>query len=425
MSSFMNRKDYLKFVDYLISSRKVDLVFVSNSEYGYYMTPHLKSKYPHIPFIDYIHCVDISDERYGFARCSRDVTKYLSHTYCCNNSTLRELKEDFKIEDAETIYIGTNEEKFDPSKFDKEELRAKYDLPQDKIIVSFIARLADQKRPQMFMEIGKRIHEKNNNVFFVVAGDGELMSEVKALADDNFKLLGMVKETEEIYALSDLTLNCSSFEGLALTSYESLAMSTPVVSTDAGGQSELIDSDVGAIIHFNENPTAEEYENEINEYVEETLRVIKDLKKITKNCRPKILKGFTLNIMANKFDKIFETSIEEEKDRKLEKVSYTDYELGIEAFYTPYYYYTKNYLENKFSIYYEENGKIKKRGKNYYKRARISKFLTRHHAKNDAKVILDFLRAIKRLIREVIVSIKFFFKSIPASLKLIYKIIFK
>lgn len=425
MSSFMDRKDYLKFADYLIRSRKVDVVLVSNSEYGYYMTPYLKSKYPTIPFIDYIHCVDITDERYGFARCSRDVTKYLSHTYCCNNATLRELKEDFGIKDAETIYIGTNEEKFDPRKFDKKKLRTKYNLPQDKIIISFIARLADQKRPQMFMEIGKRIHEKNNNVYFVVAGDGELMPEVKALADENFKLLGMVKETEEIYALSDLTLNCSTFEGLALTSYESLAMNVPVISTDAGGQSELIDSDVGAIIHFNENPTPEVYDAEINEYVEETLRVIKNLKKIKNNCRERILKGFTLNLMAKKFAKIFEESIEEEKNRKLEKTNYIDYELGMEAFYTPYYYYTKNYLENKFSIYYEENGIIRERGKNYFRRAKISGFFTRHYAKNEARVILDFFRAIKRLIKEIFISIKFFIKSIPAAIKLLYKVIFK
>ena len=43
-------------------------------------------------------------------------------------------------------------------------------------------------------------------------------------------MLGMVSsdKTVEIYTLSDMTLNCSSLEGLALTSYESLAMGVPV-----------------------------------------------------------------------------------------------------------------------------------------------------------------------------------------------------
>jgi len=43
----------------------------------------------------------------------------------------------------------------------------------------------------------------------------------------------------------------------------------------------------------------------------------------------------------------------------------------------------------------------------------------------DFETIIDFLRAIKRTLREMYVALKFFIKSIPAGLKLIYKLIFK
>lgn len=422
MASFLEREDFINFTDYIISSRKVDLVFVSNTEYGYYMVPYLKGKYETIPFIDYIHCIDIDNKRFGFARCSRDVTRYLSHTYCCNNSTLRELKEDFNIKNAETIYIGTDEKKFDPEKFNKQELREKYKLPQDKIIISFIARLADQKRPEMFIEIGKRLIEKKDNLYFVVAGDGPLMPKVKAEADENFRLLGMVKETEEIYALSDLTLNCSTFEGLALTSYESLSMGVPVVSTDAGGQSELIDEKVGAIIHFNENPTPEVYDQEINNYVTETLRVIKDLDQIKKNCRERILKGFTLDLMVEKFAKIFDKSIKEEKNVKVPQTDYTVYELALEDFYIDNYFYTKNYLETKFNIVIDEFGQHSKYYKIYKK---IGKFFDRFNARKQAKIILEFIRNTKHAIINFIRAIIYLFKSIIACIQIIFKIIYK
>ena len=422
MSSFLEREDFINFTDYIISSRKVDLVFVSNTEYGYYMVPFLKGKYESIPFIDYIHCIDIDNKRFGFARCSRDVTRYLSYTYCCNNSTLRELKEDFNIKNAETIYIGTDEKKFDPEKFNKQELREKYKLPQDKIIISFIARLADQKRPEMFIEIGKRLIEKKDNLYFVVAGDGPLMPKVKAEADEDFRLLGMVKETEEIYALSDLTLNCSTFEGLALTSYESLSMGVPVVSTDAGGQSELIDEKVGAIIHFNENPTPEVYDQEINNYVTETLRVIKDLDQIKKDCRERILKGFTLDLMVEKFAKIFDKSIKEEKNVKVPQTDYTVYELALENFYIDNYFYTKNYLETKFNIVIDEFGQHSKYYKIYKK---IGKFFDRFNARKQAKIILEFIRNTKHAIINFIRAIIYLFKSIIACIQIIFKIIYK
>ena len=42
-----------------------------------------------------------------------------------------------------------------------------------------------------------------------------------------------------------------------MTAYESLSMGKPVVSVDAGGQSELIDEKVGAILPLMQNETSD------------------------------------------------------------------------------------------------------------------------------------------------------------------------
>ena len=418
MSSFIDRVDYMNFTDYIISSRKVDVVFVSNTEYGYYMIPHLKSKYPTIPFVDYIHCVDINDPRRGFARCSKDVTEYLSRTYCCNNATLKELKEKFGIDKAETIYIGTDEEKFDPEKYDKEALKEKYNIPKDKIIISFVCRLSDQKRPEMFIEIAKRVNKKDNRIFWVIAGDGPLMPYVKANIDDHFKLLGMVKETEEIYAMSDMTFNCSSFEGLALTSYESLAMGVPVISTDAGGQAELIDDTVGGLVHYHVHPTKDVFESEINDYVEETLRVVRHLDELKKNCRKKILEGFTLNLMAKKFDKIFDIVIKEEKNKKQAPISTASYELACETFNTLYFNYTNDYYEKNLGVYLTAP-------KNHHQRLyrHIRTKVEAFGAVNESKDIMEFLRSAKRTLKEFALCLKKFCRAFISGFKLLYKLI--
>ena len=141
LSTFLERADYISFTDYIIESRNIDMVVVSNTQYGYYMVPYLKSKYPKVPFIDYIHSVDLADPRKGFGRCSNDVDRYLTETYCCNNFTKNQLLNDFNKKSVETLYIGTDEKKFDPSKYNKEELLDKYELPKDKKIISYVARL--------------------------------------------------------------------------------------------------------------------------------------------------------------------------------------------------------------------------------------------------------------------------------------------
>lgn len=423
MSTFLETVDYINFTDYMISSRKVDAVIVSNTQYGYYMIPYLKGKYPKIPFIDYIHSIDLKDPRQGFARCSMDVDKYLTGTYCCNNFTKKQLIEIYNKKKVETLYIGTDTEKFNYKNFDKDSIKEKYGIPKDKKVISFIARLSEEKRPEMFVEICKRLLQKRNDIYILIAGDGPLMNKVASIVNQNFKLLGMVKETEEIYAVSDITVNCSTLEGLALTSYESLSMGVPVVSTDVGGQTELIDDTVGGIVHCNINANSEVYSKEIDCYVKEIGRVLDNLKDIKKNCRQKIEKGFSLDLMVNKFENIIEEGIKKESNTKPIDNGYIDYNFAVETMNDTYYFYCKNYIESKFNINYEGKNKIKKKSSWSKKRMKYSILLNRCYAKEDAKVILDFLRAIKRMLKELFISLKLFLKSIPAGIKLIYKLI--
>lgn len=425
MSTFLERSDYLNFVDYIIDSRNVDLVFISNTQYGYYMLPFIKSKYPNIPCIDYIHSIDLADSRSGFGRCSMDVDKYLEKTYCCNNFTKNQLIKDFNKKNVETIYIGTDNEKFDPKKYNKTKLKEKYNIPKNKIIISFIARLSEEKRPAMFVEIGKRLLKKNPNLYFVIAGDGYLYDEVNSKITSNFCMLGMIKETAEIYAISDVTINCSSLEGLALTSYESLSMGVPVVSTDVGGQTELIDDTVGGIVHYNKNADKETFNNEIDEYVKQTERLLENLKEISKNCRTKIEEKFTLNEMAKKFTKIFEESLS--KESKITEISknndYIEYNLALETLYQDYYYYCKNYIEQKFGIIYEENKVSKNKGRFYKQKRRIIQVLDRAHARKEALTILNVFRTAYQILYHIIYFVKFLLLSIPAFFLLTYKLI--
>ena len=379
-------------------------------------------------FIDYIHSIDLKDPREGFGRCSFDVDKYLTKTYCCNNFTKNQLKERYGKNNVETLYIGTDSDKFDPKKFNKNELKEKYDIPKDKKIISFVARLSEEKRPEMFVEICKRLYKKRKDLYFVIAGDGYLMPNVKRIIDDNFKLLGMIKETAEVYAISDLTVNCSTLEGLALTSYESLSMNVPVVSTDVGGQTELIDDSVGAIVHCNINPTKEIYEKEINEYVDSIIKILDKLPSISKNCRKKILDNFTLNLMIKKYEKIIDKSIVQEKNTKKTDNTYIDYNLAIEALHKQYYFYCKNYIESHYNLKYNYDETVKniveENPKKYLLKQKINRFLIKHNIKNEGNIILDWLRSIKRLLKEIVINIKFFILSIISALKIILKLIF-
>lgn len=425
MSTFLERKDYIHFAEYIMKSRNVDMVVVSNTQYGYYMVPYLKSQFPKVPFIDYIHSIDLKDKREGFGRCTIDVDKYLTKTYVCNNFTKNQLKERYNKTNVETLYIGTDADKFDSKKYDKESLLKKYEIPEGKKVISFIARLSVEKRPIMFVEIAKRLLKKHNDLYFVIAGDGELMKKVSNRVDDNFKLLGMVKNTEEVYRVSDITINCSSLEGLALTSYESLAMKVPVISTDVGGQTELIDETVGGVVHYNEKPTNEIYNKEIDEYVKETERVLKDLDKYKKNCREKIEKDFTVNIMIDKYQKIIDDKIKNEKE-KTYNASYLDYNLALEVLHKSYYLYCKNYYKQQFNMdYFYEKEPLVLDKKKFKKKQKRDYLFRRKYVTGEVALLNNLKRSFNKTLKEEIRFAKYLIKSIPASIKLVIKLIIK
>lgn len=329
LTSFLSQKYWLSFINYIIEKNNINLIFNTNSKFGYSILPYLKSKNPNIPIIDYIHMEEWYNRNGGYSRYSTMMKSVIDKTLTCNENSKRILKEHFgrNSEEIETVYIGVDEEKFNPSKFNKNKLLEKYGLQNEKrYILSYICRISEQKRPILLLEIVKKLKEKRNDFLVLVVGNGNLLEKMKKKASEmeileNIKFLGNIEKTEEIYALSDATINCSIKEGLALTSYESLSMGVPVISANVGGQKELITEDVGIVVTCMQDEKAiysEDYDsNEINDYVVGIDNVLNNLEKYKENCRNRILDKFTSKNMINKITEIFENTYKNPNDEKI------------------------------------------------------------------------------------------------------------
>ena len=331
LTSFLARKNWLSFINYIIEANNINLIFNTNSECGYNMLPYLKVNHPEIPIIDYVHMEEWYWRNGGYSRDSAVFSSVIDKTYICNENSRKILIEHFgkKPEEVETVYIGVDEKKFDPKKYNKEEIleQLKISNTQGKYILSYICRIADQKRPHLLMKIIHKLKQKRNDFIVVIAGDGPMLNDIKLEAkklkiDENIVFLGSVKETAKIYKISDLTLNCSIKEGLALTAYESLAMGVPVVTADVGGQKELVDESVGVVVPCMQKETEilnfNYKKEEIDSYVQAIEKVIKNLKNYKKNAREKIINGFTIDNMVEKMSNIFEKTVQNPDTNKIE-----------------------------------------------------------------------------------------------------------
>lgn len=318
LPEILKPEEYGKYILELIGQQKTDIVFLSNSYYGYHLLPLLKCTYPQVAVIDYVHMEEWYWRGGGYARLSGRSEYCLDQTLVCNQGTEKVLVNHFgrTPETVKTLYIGVDQHRFDSTVVHRGEIRTKYNIPESKQVILFPCRIHPQKRPFLMLEIAKRVIRRNENVCFLVAGDGpqfpELMKKIKQeKLSPWFICPGEIKEMEKVYADSDVTLICSLKEGLSLTAYESCAMATPVVSADVGGQKELIDETVGRLIPLYQKETEIDIRNfdeeEINAYVEAISDVLKDpdyYAQLCRNCRERIETGFSTDKMIVNLEKV-------------------------------------------------------------------------------------------------------------------------
>ncbi len=147
-----------------------------------------------------------------------------------------------------SIPTGIDDTIFDPSKYDKIEVKKHFDMNNDEeIIIGNVAVLRDCKRHDNFLEIARRLMDTftNKKFKFYIAGEGPMRdfveSKIKELKlENNVVLLGHIDNVAEFMKTLDLFIFTSDErEGVPQSVMQALLMNLNVVSTNDGSTSDL------------------------------------------------------------------------------------------------------------------------------------------------------------------------------------------
>ena len=122
-----------------------------------------------------------------------------------------------------------------------------------KFTICMVGRLNQQKRYDRALEVAIKLKNNGYDLEFWVLGDGELKTELKNEIyrlglQDNFLLLGFVKQPYSYINQADIFFLCSESEGFSLVVCEAFCLGKPIVSTCTSGPTELISKSRGGII---------------------------------------------------------------------------------------------------------------------------------------------------------------------------------
>jgi glycosyltransferase involved in cell wall biosynthesis len=151
------------------------------------------------------------------------------------------------------IHSGVDMDRFKEFKH-SDWLRENYAKDKSTHIVGNTSAISDQKDYYTFVNVAKRILETRQDIHFFIVGDGpdrvEIESYVKTQGlSDKITLTGFKKNIREILPSFDIFLFTSKTEGLGTSVLDAMAAGVPIVTTNAGGVSEMITHEVNGLMY--------------------------------------------------------------------------------------------------------------------------------------------------------------------------------
>ncbi|MCA9117500.1 MAG: glycosyltransferase [Planctomycetaceae bacterium] len=127
----------------------------------------------------------------------------------------------------------------------RESVRAELGIGADQFVILQVARLDHLKDHLTAVHTMARVVDRNPAAVLCLVGDGEERPRIEAeiarlQLGNHVRLLGLRRDVPQLLAGADLFLLTSISEGIPLTLIEAMAAGVPIVSTDVGGVSELV-----------------------------------------------------------------------------------------------------------------------------------------------------------------------------------------
>jgi glycosyltransferase involved in cell wall biosynthesis len=173
-----------------------------------------------------------------------------------------------------------------------------------KKIIMTIARIALPKRLDIFAETALRMKDDNCVFFWIGAPtDKTLEAELKRQQETApVFFTGDIPEASRLISYADVFVLFSDYEGLPITILEAMAKGKPVVASNVGGISELVDESNGSLIDIGDT------EKSVVTAVQAIKTLISDEKlRIKKGeaSRKKYEENFTINSMWDKYYSLY------------------------------------------------------------------------------------------------------------------------
>ncbi|MCW3999107.1 MAG: glycosyltransferase family 4 protein [Candidatus Bathyarchaeota archaeon] len=172
---------------------------------------------------------------------------------CCSHYMISHVKWAFSLPDNKMVMIpnGVYAKTYEDLKVE-EEFRSNFALPEEKIVL-FVGRLVYEKGIHVLVNAMPQVLSQVNAKFIIV-GSGYMKEQLQSIVhglglDHKVFFEGFMDENSllKLQKIADVTVVPSLFEPFGIVALEAMAAGSPVVVSDTGGMSEIVEHDVSGV----------------------------------------------------------------------------------------------------------------------------------------------------------------------------------
>ncbi len=210
------------------------------------------------------------------------------------------LIKEWSLEKYEDKIVFAHEQYIDFTKFRKTKK-----ISERENLIGYVGRLSPEKGIENFVAAISMLSKEVDDLKFLIAGDGNLMDEIKSYVDNNglsgnTEILGNIDHTELPKYLNELKLLVmpSYTEGLPNIMLESMACGTPVLAPSVGGIPDIIkDGENGFILKDN---SPESIIGDVRKIL-----VYPEISEVSENAEETVKKYFNYDTVVKQWSDIF------------------------------------------------------------------------------------------------------------------------
>jgi glycogen synthase len=154
----------------------------------------------------------------------------------------------------EVIANGVDARRLTETDFDREGFRREY-AQQDEKVVLYVGRLVAEKGIYVLLDAVPKLLEVYPQAKFIVVGSGPALEDARTAASlevwgNRVQFTGFVSDEvrNRLYQIADVAIFPSIYEPFGIVALEAMALGVPVVTSNAGGLAEVVDSEETGVV---------------------------------------------------------------------------------------------------------------------------------------------------------------------------------